>query len=389
MRQGNGSPIPEVGRSKYNSEGKEQLWDQTFPEVPECFHRTVVQEIDRQVRGKNRRRKKRIGRKALLVLAATLILGTTALAAARHLLLERFDMEREERREKAEELLQTDITQQTEKNENPTASGAAVEGAENWLPLDDQSPLLQIRETIYDGMKLYVYANVTENGRKYDLNADRLFADGKECGPVDTVEENGEYTFRVDLSGQELPDDFEVRIPVSVYGKSASDTDSDTASDTRNPEGMVRYQNQDLIFRVASDQPAKRQQGQLIQLKDCSASLNSCVITPLSMKIDFSYQFSGEGAEQKARDFASGTEFFFRDDQGNEYEFKNGEGGNSTLVNVEQAENKDWRVDICYDISDGAEQLTSLEIVPIRFRENPDSPREILDEYVFSVPIGD
>ena len=364
---------------------KKPLWDNTFPEVPECFHRTVIQEIDRQVRDKSCRRKKHIGRKALLVLAATLILGTTAFAAARHLLFERFDMERDERREKAEDLLQTDITQKTEKNENPTAGGTAVEGSENWLPLEDQSPLLQIRETIYDGMKLYVYANATENGRKYDLNADRLFADGKECGPVDTVEENGEYTFRVDLSEQGLPDDFEVRIPVSVYRKSTAAPDSDT----QNPEEIVRYQNQDLIFRVASDQPAQRQQGQIIQLKDCSASLNNCVITPISMKIDFSYQFSGEGAEQKARDFASGTEFFFRDDQGNEYEFKNGEGGNSTLVNVEQTENQDWRVDIRYDISDGAEQITALEIVPIRFRENPDSAREILDEYVFSVPIHD
>ncbi|MBU9744905.1 hypothetical protein KTH81_13850 [Lachnospiraceae bacterium ASD3451] len=368
-------------------QGKEPLWDQAFPEVPECFHGALTQELDRQVRGKNCRRKKHIGKKALLVLAATLILGTTAFAAARHLLLERFDMEREGRRESAENLLQTDITQKTVTNENPTAGGAAIGEAENWLPLEDQSPLLQIRETLYDGLKLYVYADATENGKKYDLNADRLFVEGKECGPVDTVEKNGAYTFRIDLSEQDLPEDFEVRIPVSVYRKSDAEPGADTQQS--KAEEIVRYQNQDLIFRVASPEPAQRQKGQMVQLKDCSAYLNNCVITPLSMKIDFSYQFSGDDAEQRANEFASGTEFYFRDDQGNEYEFKNGEGGNSTLINVEQTENQDWRVDICYELSDGAKQIKTLEIIPICFRENPDSPKEILDEYVFSVAIGE
>ena len=72
---------------------KKPLWDNTFPEVPECFHRTVIQEIDRQVRDKSCRRKKHIGRKASAGVSGHLNFGYHRVRGGKTSLFERFDMD--------------------------------------------------------------------------------------------------------------------------------------------------------------------------------------------------------------------------------------------------------------------------------------------------------
>lgn len=105
--------------------------------------------------------------------------------------------------------------------------------------LPDDSALLAINEIQYDGISLYIAAAATESGEPYELNADRLYINDEEYGPVSTgtdPEDENLYSFHVDLSGLNLTGTFQVTLPLSVYDRDGT-----------------RYQNQELTFEVNAD----------------------------------------------------------------------------------------------------------------------------------------
>lgn len=105
--------------------------------------------------------------------------------------------------------------------------------------LPDNSVLLTIQEAMFDGIELYIYGTATENGKNYELNADRLYINDEEYGPVSTVlsmEDSEDYYFSVDLSQLNLSGTFSVTLPLSVYDSSGT-----------------RYQNQELTFEMNAD----------------------------------------------------------------------------------------------------------------------------------------
>ena len=107
----------------------------------------------------------------------------------------------------------------------------------SWPALKDNSALISITQTAFDGKWFYLTASKTENGKKYDLNEDRMWVNGKEFGPVNSTDENSIYSVEADLSSLNLTSDFEVILPLSVYGK----------------DGKTRYQNQEISFTVPYD----------------------------------------------------------------------------------------------------------------------------------------
>lgn len=107
----------------------------------------------------------------------------------------------------------------------------------SWPALSDSSALISITQTAFDGKWFYLTASKTENGKKYDLNEDRMWVNGEEFGPVSSTDEDDVYGLQADLSSLNLSSDFEVMLPLSVYSK----------------DGKTRYQNQEISFTVSYD----------------------------------------------------------------------------------------------------------------------------------------
>ena len=63
-----------------------------------------------------------------------------------------------------------------------------------WPALNDNSALISITQTAFDGKWFYLTASKTENGKKYDLNEDRMWVNGKEFGPVSSTDEDDTYS---------------------------------------------------------------------------------------------------------------------------------------------------------------------------------------------------
>lgn len=104
----------------------------------------------------------------------------------------------------------------------------------SWPVLSDNSALISITQTAFDGKWFYLTASKTENGKKYDLNEDRMWVNGEEFGPVSSEDEDDVYSLQADLSSLNLSSDFEVILPLNVYSK----------------DGKTRYQNQEISFTV-------------------------------------------------------------------------------------------------------------------------------------------
>lgn len=104
-----------------------------------------------------------------------------------------------------------------------------------WPVLSDNSALISITQTAFDGKWFYLTAAKTENGKKYDLNEDRMWVNEEEFGPVCSTDEDDLYSLQADLSSLNLTSDFEVILPLSVYSK----------------DGKTRYQNQEISFTVS------------------------------------------------------------------------------------------------------------------------------------------
>lgn len=258
-------------------------WKAEYPKEPEFVHDQVLRtlemlEAQEGEKGQTRQQRRRKGHGRVrparwaAVLAAAMLCGVTVYAAVHYrlpeLLGDRFDAQ------KAAELIQTEpeVTQP----ETPHVSGAVrAEGMEDAVAarpkIPDTLPLLDIKETLFDGMRLYIYAVVTENGKNYDLNADRLYVNDREAGPVSTahlypgmeyangtVEEEC-YTFEVALWSGNLGNlcsekSFEVTLPLSVYERVENpeealilDKNGQMPEEDQVP---IRYQNQDLTFTV-------------------------------------------------------------------------------------------------------------------------------------------
>ena len=142
-----------------------------------------------------------------------------------------------------------------------------------------------LTEVQYDGTTLYIYGASTENGRKYELNADRLYINDKEYGPVGTTNLNewtGEdgYTFTTDLSALHLEDDFTVTLPLSIY------------------QGEERFQNQELSFTMSAKANIQKAEDQTFAHDGFTIYVTNIVRTTNVVRFSVRYQLTEEEREK-------------------------------------------------------------------------------------------
>lgn len=291
-------------------------WKQEYPRMPISFHQALLEEVNRQTGaddskirqfrpGVGRTRSRRLAVKAAVLAAAMTLCGITVFAAARFRLPQlfgwRFPSEEEET------IIQTDpdVTQ-PETVHISAGMAEQMDTVDSWPALPDTSPLLDIKEVFFDGLKLYIYALPTENGKNYDLNADRLYINDREVGPVSTayyvpgdsredeMVDQEMYTFEVDLSALNLTGTFEVTLPLSVYEK---EEDADLAiaeEDLATAPSPIRYQNQDLTFTVDTAQTVIKCPDQTFAYDDLTLEVTEMTVSATTIRASFYYHMSPE-----------------------------------------------------------------------------------------------
>ena len=293
-------------------------WRQEYPQMPDSFHQALVQEIERQYEkeeavweektlysGKQRTR-------WAVALAAAALCGMTVYAASHFRLTELFWGRISP--ETADRMIETEL--QVIQPENLHISSAVKEeGMEEVVAerptISDTSDLLDIKETLFDGMTLYIYAVPTDNGKNYDLNSDRIYINNVETGPVSTrhiypgtplasgTAEQEMYTFEVDLSELDLTEDFDVTLPLSVYERTEGDEQAMAverpAEQAQN--GPVRYQNQDLTFPVAVIETAVKYADQTFSCEEFTLEITNLATAGDTLKAVFYYRMTPEQLE--------------------------------------------------------------------------------------------
>ncbi len=215
----------------------QKRWEEEYPCMPEAFHLAVQEAVEKNLtEPKKHFFWKRSSMKKLffLIAAAALTVGALAASAQKEQKLFNFvKYMQAERIENRDDIFQRDIRVKVE--EEPFVPKGAEEIAFQREKLMEKSPLLEIRELMYDGMRLVIYGVPSEEGRKYELGADSLCINEKMGYPADTrhyTEDEDYYVITVNHSNLEMEPPFEVTIPLIVYGN------------------HTRYENQDLTFTV-------------------------------------------------------------------------------------------------------------------------------------------
>lgn len=280
-----------------------------YPQMPDSFHQALLQEIEYQTETivpeekrlyqETHPKKKRKPFTKLIAIAATMILlGATVFAAQKCNLMELWPFHLEN----INQLQIKPETTQPDKIHFSTGMKENTEQVNSWPELPDSSPLLDIQETLFDGVRLYVLATPTENGKKYDLHTDRLYINDMETLAGTSYYNKGEvldgkkleqeiYTFEADLYDLHLKDAFEVTLPLSVYEKTGEYEKTEPLSSTPTP---VRYQNQDLSFQV-NEIPAMIQcPAQTFTYDDFTLESTNMKISDTTIKANFYYHLSPE-----------------------------------------------------------------------------------------------
>ena len=177
----------------------------------------------------------RKSRKRFLVfaLAATLLFGGAVTAATSGKLTSVF--EPFFRTKRAQNLVQNqlDVKVSGQEHYRSDLDEESMKMWKGWQVTDDSSALVTVSQTAYDGHWLYLTCPKTENGKKYDLDVGWMLVNGQEVPVSDASDDGQMLTVRADLSLLDLPEDFEVILPIKVFSKSGK-----------------RYQNQELTFTV-------------------------------------------------------------------------------------------------------------------------------------------
>ena len=257
-------------------------WNQLNKQVPESFHKAVVEELHRQLseqaceKNDGRKKPRTFSKRHILpaAIAAALAIGTTALAGPTvysHL-EEYFGWNRGE----VAGLVQT--TPEASVADTTRLTGDLTPELVSTFPeLPSDAPLLDVQETLVDGAFLYVYANITEEGLKYDIGSDRLFLNEKEIGPVEFWTDGSLAVFSTDISKEDLSQDFTVCLPLSVYAKDDPST---------------RYENQEYTFNLpaVNNQLAFTPSDQTYQLTgEISAQLEDLSVSPTQVSFTIRY----------------------------------------------------------------------------------------------------
>lgn len=266
----------------------------------------------------------------ILAAAAVMVCAGTVIAAKQNGLIQFFDQQFVS--QEAQDQISTSIpTIITGPEHIPTAytEENTMDIWNSYPELPDNSALLTIQEAMFDGNELYIYAAATDNGKKYELNADRLYINDEEYGPVSTAtseeifEENsdkesdaefqktsGDYYFSINLSDLDLSGTFTVTLPLSVYDASGT-----------------RYQNQELTFEMNADATDITTLSSEVTFEhdEFNLTIKECRISASTLTLIVEYQRTDSLIESSTNPVMT-----LLSEDGTELEFYNASGGDNS-----------------------------------------------------------
>lgn len=259
----------------------------SFPQTPDFIRQMVLNETDRQEKelsvhevSSHRKRRWISGKAAAaIVFAIVLAVGTPVAAYIHYHLAE--TAEKNFSTSQAQDTIKTNLDVKVMDTPRIPEGYKEENREDEWeaLPeIKDKSAVLEIKEISYDGSLLSVYAEPTSNGKNYDLDVSKFYIDGTQasCGATEIYNnqenEKDGLVIQCDLSADNLPDTFDVVMPVSIYKDSQ------------------RYKNQDLSFTVSNSTSSTQKlsaENQKFDLGDCTLEIKKITWTPASIHIDF------------------------------------------------------------------------------------------------------
>lgn len=226
-------------------------WKQEYPQMPQSFHMAVQEAVEQNL-GKTEKAEKirtgsrRLPKKRWFIAVAAMMLIWGSLAATADEKFDFYEYLGMKPEEWTADIFQEEIqVEVAEEPLLPSQDADFLQMVKEWEPLENQEALLDIREVMFDGMRLAIYAVPTEEGKKYNLEVVNLYINGEKTEPAlfgDHAGKEDAYTVEVDLSRMAPDGAFEVRMPVRVYGR-----DSSFWKDGQ------RFMNQDLVFTVQTE----------------------------------------------------------------------------------------------------------------------------------------
>lgn len=260
-------------------------WEQEYPRMPEAFHLAVSTAVEENLKKESGKPEKTVGikghkkKKYVLLFAAVLMTGAAAALGV--------TAAREEQKQNPETVFlkelglenRTNLDPVLQKNIQVTAAETPVY-KENTDPelikslekRENNEPVLTIPLVMYDGQRLAIYAEPTEEGKKYSCEAWTLQINGQLIEPIEMDDNLGKqdyYIFQTELEDLDPGQPFEVTIPLQVYGKAK------------------RYENQDLTFTVNTEPAVKKIPDQSFVYDDYSVHITDLTqsLTALQGKV--------------------------------------------------------------------------------------------------------
>lgn len=270
----------------------QEIWKQDYPKMPESFHLALKEVVEKNCHEIPPVIPKKINWKKFFILgiAATLTMGIAVAGVAATQVFkkkeETFHFEEYlgyENREGIEDLFQTEIEVQIAEEAGVPLmvyewedEKAREQYIYNWKldqkERENNEPLLEIREVMFDGLILAIHAVATEEGEKYSLGCDTINI-GDKCILLEEggkVGKGKDYIFMTHIRDLERTNPLEVIIPLQVY---------------RNGQ---RYENQDIILEVPLEAEMICVPDQEIVLERCTVKASEIVKshTAVMMKLE-------------------------------------------------------------------------------------------------------
>ncbi|WP_373213026.1 hypothetical protein [Ruminococcus sp. 5_1_39BFAA] len=248
-----------------------KMWEQGYPQMPEAFRLAVRSAVEENLKTESGKPEKivRTGRRKkrryLLLLAAALMAGIVAAMGVTAAKKEQKQSPQTifmktlglEERNNLDSVLQKDVTVKAE--ETPTyKEDMDPDLIKSFEKRESNDPILAIPMVLYDGQRLAIYAEPTEQGEKYDCEAWELRINDQLIGPIEMEDNLGKqdyYIFQTKTDDLKLTSPFEVTIPLRVY------------------HGGKRYENQDLTFTVDIEAQLKELPDQSFVCKEYSVKV--------------------------------------------------------------------------------------------------------------------
>lgn len=348
-------------------------WDKVMPDVPDKFHRAVLDALDK-VEAPKRISKRRI---VLLAVAAILLLGTTALAAMQALgVLDVFENRGIPVDEGIQELAQLPALIGIEET-LPKRGDLTREITDKWPHLPTEDALIRLTELVYDGKGIYAVFTNSEAGKGFDFSMNVIYVNGAEHsfdGGNEWLDAEGNryYYFDADVSDLSLDSDFDLAIPLSVY------------------KGDQRYWGQHLTYRIIAPETSNGQSlvpPEKLRLVNHDVIFNTIYRGTITTDISFSYRFSQwKDAPEKDLLALANT---YCDFVAHDVYTLDGEPITigEVQVNREKIDNE-WIVAYSFSLLDLPKNQSIIHIIPSRYSETPDgkwSLDEVLADEAFTI----